>query len=93
MSSKNTRIAFGLSKMSIEDVNQIEEYEQIKFVEFLEMIGRVAHLFYLDTPMDKAWSLEQKCFHIIDGVLKYGEMSAEHPVKDIQTESESDNDY
>ena len=41
---KKATIAFGLSKMTVADENEVgpEEYEHIRLVEFMDMIGRAA---------------------------------------------------
>ena len=64
-----TNTVFGLSKMTCPNENEDgpTEYSQIRFVEFIEMIGRAADYKYRDK---KSWPLEQKCFHMIELLLK-----------------------
>ena len=48
---KKTRIAFGMSKMTVTAENDVgdTEYGQLKYPEFIEMIGRVANIKYEET--------------------------------------------
>lgn len=95
-SRKKVGIAFGLSKMTCPDENEAgpEEYEHIRLVEFMDMIGRVAQLIYIGTPMDKQWPLATKVFMVCDGILKkYTGINAKSPDEDDGTETESDREY
>jgi hypothetical protein len=52
MSDKEVKLCFGMSKMTIQDeVKNFAQYEKLKFVEFLELLGRVAHLKFLNSEL------------------------------------------
>lgn len=86
LSEKETRFAFGMSKMTVRDeVGNHQEYDKLRFPEFLEFIGRIAHTKYFE---DQETPFLEKVETILDEILPvYGLKRNRPDVKELEDET------
>ena len=83
-----------MSKSTInDDIKKRAEYDKMDFNEFLEMLGRVAHYRYKDSPMMKDRPLDEKLMPIIEQVLSSFGMSLKYTVVEIEYISQSEDEF
>lgn len=91
---KDAIYCYGMSKMSVIDLDSMWQYKHLKFVELLEMMGRIAHQKFKDHPdLSESMSLAQKIEHVLDIVLRMVGVERKEVNINIVEESESDDDY
>ena len=91
ISEKEVQLAYGLSKMTVENENtKGSQYQKMLFVEFLEFIGRLAHSKY---KADDNLTLAQKIEFLLDDIFLAYNMSRNDVEITIEEISESDDEY
>ena len=90
LSQDKIKLAFSYCKMTIiDEMNESDKYNNLKFVEFLEFIARIAEMVFEKNSQirlyDKVYFTFQKFFALIPAQVK-------EPKTDVDVVSESDND-
>jgi len=88
--------AFSASKQTVvkeSDEKAFDTYNQLAYVEFLELMARIAIIFFRDSEMHAA-SLKWKLLYVLEKVFaNTTQMKVNQTVVEIEEFSDSDDDY